>query len=277
MFAPLHFQALAFSRDQRILLSAAVQSSYPPSGKNYNDMVFGQPLKTHSVAVTSWEAQTGTVNWSTEIKSSDILEIGFSHSQDFVLVAAQDRVVVLSAIDGSIIHEYPLSHYEGNLEHSFISGATFSYDLRLLAIASFSGIAIIDTESAKMIQRLRAPLKYELGRPEFIMKNNQLRAFDAHGNVFLWDLASTELRMTALADGLNINYNGPATMPILSLASGRFLVNTQTYMSNGGPIVNVPSGQPAIAKQKLCETGDDSDLPPLQIRQAAKLTVWSAQ
>jgi hypothetical protein len=81
----------------RILLSAAVESSYPPSGKNYNDMVFGQPLKTHSVAVTSWEAQTGTVNWSTEIKSSDILEIGFSHSQDFVLVAAQDRIRTLAS------------------------------------------------------------------------------------------------------------------------------------------------------------------------------------
>jgi len=276
MFAPLHFQALNFSSDQRILISAAVQSTYPPSGTSYNKFLFGDRIEKKQISIVSWDLQSSSVIWTNQIEAGDILQVGFSKSQDFVLVAAKDRIVVFSALDGSLVREYELSHYEGKLTGSFVSGASFSDDLRLLAISSFSGVAIIDTESAKLIQRLRAPLKFELGRPEFMSATNQVRAYDASGNIFQWDLATSTLTEIGVAEGFRTNYNGPATMPILSLAGGRFLVHTQTDFSNGSSIP-VPRGQTVSAYQMLCEAGDDADLPPLQIREAASLTIWSVR
>lgn len=275
MFLPFHFQAVSFDKDQRSLVSAAAMGPYPPPGNGYNQMSFPRSeQRTQTVKITNWDTQTYSAKWTKDLQSGDVLQVGFSQSQNFVIVAASNKVMLLSASDGKLVREFKLSDYEGPLEGSFISGASFSDDLRLLAISSFSGVTVINSESSQAVQKLRATLKFELGRPEFISSSNQVRAYDAWGNVFWWDILSGKLLKTAIAPGLTINYNGPATMPILSLSQGRFLVQTQSSL--GGNALNVPRLQPSSINQNICLAGEAADLPSLQIRTAARLIVWSA-
>ncbi len=273
MFLPLHFQALAFANDQRSLVTAASLDSFPPPGTTYNKIRFPAEQRLRAVKITNWDTQSYSARWSRELKAGNILQVGFSHSQNFVIIATSNKVILLSATDGTLVREFSLSAYEGNLTGSFISGASFSDDMRLLAISSFSGVTIIDSESSRTVQKLRATLKFELGRPEFISSSNQVRAYDAWGNVFQWDAVSGKLLQVANAPGLTINYNGPASMPILSLSQGKFLVQTQSELL--GSAINIPRAQPSASNNTICLAGDAGDLPPLQLRPIAKLVVWS--
>lgn len=275
MFQPLHYQAVSFSIDQRSLLAVSVLGEYPPSHSGYNHMKFPDSHQTmKAIKITLWNTENFSPRWTKEIRAGNILEVGFDHSQNFVIVVASDKVILLSEKNGDLVREFPLAFYEGDLAGSYISGAIFSEDMRLLAISSFSGVTVIESQSSKILQKLRAPLKFELGRPEFISSRNQVRAYDAYGNVFLWDLSTGNLRQMATASGLSTNYNGPATMPLLSLAQGQFLVQTQSMFP--GLASYTPRAQPASGHSNICREGPDADLPALELRSSASLVVWSA-
>ena len=277
MFAPEHFQALAFSADTRTLLSASTIQTYPVNNSGYNKMRFpdrSAELLKHRIV--RWDTQTGTLSWSQTFEAGAVLQIGFSHSQDTVLLAATDRVSILSAISGELIREYKLGFYEGDLLGSFISGATFSPDLRLLAISSFSGVTLIDTQSGKMLKRLRANLESELGRPEFFDSGNFLKAFDAYGNIYEWNLVTGDLSRMGRAQDFSLTYNGPSAMPILSLANGKFLIQTASQ-AGGGMGVTIPRIEPSSGYPLLCKSGPDADLPPLTLKESAVLSLWQQE
>lgn len=171
------------------------------------------------------------------------------------------------------MQNFALSHFEAPFGGSFISGASFSPDLRLLALSGFSGVMLIDTQSHKLVRRLRAPLENELGKPEVSAERQLVRAFDAYGRIYEWDLRSGRLIGQGRAN-YALNANGPAQMPILSQSGGRFLLQTQSDFSSGSS-VSLERLQPAIGVEKLCLAGEGNDLPDLTIRRSAKLMVWT--
>jgi WD40 repeat protein len=276
MFAPSHYTALKIDRSTRTLFSVALQSNNPPPSTGYNRMSF--PRRDHELnerhKISRWDLSTGQSMWSVERVSGPNIAIGLNADEKMVYVVNTDRVAILNAVTGSEIREFKLEDYEGSLKGSELTGATFSDDMRLLAVSSFSGVIVIDTESGRMIHRLRAPLTNELGNPGFSGDGKRLRAFTAFGAVYDWNILSGELVGEGNNEGLILTTNGPHNMPIMTYADKTFLLQAGTSF-RGGIGIHLPRTVAIDPMASICKAGLENELPPLTIRSLGLLNVWS--
>ncbi len=279
MFAGKHYTALHIESSKRYLYSVAQLTTYPDQSTNYNRMSFPdlQQAKEVNLELTQWDLQTGKALWSIPLKGGGALAAGTNHDLSFVYAVTTDRVTVFAALDGKLIKEFPLSHYEAHLAGSLITGASFSDDMRLLAISAFSGVMLINTQTTKMVRRFRAQLKTELGNPEISLETDSIRAFDAYGNIYQWSMGSGALIGQGKDESIALNYNGPLNMPILSMDRGSYMVHSNFHSASGGVGVSIPRAQTVHAQENICQAGPGSELPAVTVRRGAQLNVWSVE
>ena len=277
MFSPFHYVSVHIADAGQSIYTVAHLTQFPKNSTNYNRMIFpaDKPAELSSFKLEKWQLLTGKKTWSIDFKSSEVLRVGSNNGSEKISVVAKDRVVVFNSSTGEEIKEFPLSFYEGDLKGSIISGASFSDDMRFLAISAFSGVIMINAQSTKMIRRYRANLKFELGNAEISVADESLRAFDAHGSFYEWELQTGALKKTGYDDRISLNYNGPHNMPMKSLQNGRFFMySTSKY--GGGSGVQVPRSAENQNYEKICQSGPAADLTPLKIKRLGNLQIWSA-
>jgi hypothetical protein len=267
MSANYHYVGLHIDQTNRSVYSVGRLSDNAHTSTGYNRMRFPQgKVEIARHRVTRWNLESGRALWSVDLDVGGVLSAEVNRDESLGYIVASDRVVLLKPATGEVFKEFSLSHYEAPFDGAIISGASFSHDMRLLAISAFSGIVLIDTQSGKRLRRFRAGLSAELGNPEISIPNQRLRAFDAQGHVYEWDLLSGQLVGDGFERGFSLSYNGPPNMPILSILNGQYIIKGDIQMSPGGAAAHIPGLQPVAANERICKAGVDSELPPLTIR-----------
>lgn len=274
MFAPKHFVALNFDQAGRSLFTVAQLTQYPDTTTSYNRMIFPEDQSSETLpnVISRWNLETNKVDWETKVTTGHVLAVGFNPDEKFVYVVSTTAVLLFDAKTGQKNQEFLLSSYEGPLQGSFISGATFSADMRLLAIASFSGVLIIDTQNGKLFKRLRASLNSELGNPVFSPDQKKIFANDAYGGMFKWNVLDGSLMASGRNKNLAISYNASYNMPLQSRTDGSILLQGATDFS--GNTMTIPSAQPNTGLKNICLAGEDADLSPLTVAPLGKLILW---
>ncbi len=277
MFENYHYVGLHIDQSNRSVYSVARLSGNAHTSSGYNRMKFPHgPTEIARYRVTRWNLETGRAFWNVDLEAGAVISVGVTRDESLGYIIASDRVVLLKPVSGEVFKEFSLSHYEAPFDGAIISGASFSQDMRLLAVSAFSGIILIDTQSGKMLRRFRAGLIAELGNPEISIPNQRLRAFDAQGHLYEWDLLSGQLVGEGFNQGFSLSYNGPPNMPILSILNGQYIIKGDIQMGPvGGVAIHIPRLQPVRANERLCMAGADSDLPSLTIRKAGRIAVWA--
>jgi WD40 repeat protein len=271
-FLDHHYLGLTFNASSRVLFSMANRDTYPNHYVSYNSKRFPSDDSTTLTAHTlkAWDSQTGKIIWSKDFKISDFIAMKVVQNENFLIVSTTASVMLVNAKNGEKVQSFDLVRYEGNIPGSFISAAAFNKDLRILAIAAFSGVMLIDTQSLKLISRLTADMPFELGNLTFSKDDSRLTGIDAWGSVYEWSVRNLSLEKQGRDESLAIGSNGPRLMPIVKLPDQSIYLSISTGLDGSGVLIPA-APDPSELSKNVCEPDLKKDLPPLQLRDAQML------